>query len=119
MARQAIARSEVGDSVGEAQARRALGLARACHGDTDGALAEFEGAIAFARAGNRVREEAVSTFRLAEVLVGAGRRDAGAVMLAEVAERFERLDMPWYASQASRVASTPDAHDGPRSGSQR
>jgi class 3 adenylate cyclase/tetratricopeptide (TPR) repeat protein len=119
MARRAIARSEVGDRVGEPQARRALGLARACHGDTDGALAALEEAIALARAGNRVREEAVTTFRLAEVLVGAGRRDAGTVTLAAVAERFERLGMPWYASQASRVPATRDAHDGPRSGSPR
>src|SRR5262245_35771359 len=74
MARRAIARSEVGDRVGEAQARRALGLVRACHGDTDGAVSTLEGAAALARAGKRAREEAVTTFRLAEVLAGAGRR---------------------------------------------
>src|SRR5262249_37545018 len=103
MARRAIARSEVGDRVGEAQAPRAPGLVRACHGDTDGAVSRLEGAAALARAGKRAREEAVTTFRLAEVLAGAGRRDAATPPLVAVAERFERMGMPWYASQASRL----------------
>jgi class 3 adenylate cyclase/tetratricopeptide (TPR) repeat protein len=89
-AQTALARRATGDCIGQAPALRVRALAKHKRGE-DGS-ADLEASLAASRDKQSPREELVTRLCWSE--------HAGVAAEPDWAERFEQLDMPWYAQRA-------------------
>jgi tetratricopeptide (TPR) repeat protein len=106
-AERALARAEVGDRIGEIQAHRALGVARA-HGPNPRlaeACACLETGVKLAEERGAMREAAVTRLQLAETLASNDNATAARSVLAEATAALRAFGMGWYAARAETLES--------------
>jgi tetratricopeptide (TPR) repeat protein len=104
-AHQALARSLTWDRRGEAMAHRVLGLvaARGQGANLARARMHLEQSIEVARNKDSPREEALSRWRIAELLREAGRADEARRQLELALPRFVQMGMAWHRERAGAL----------------